>query len=60
MARENAVLCPHCNRGPFVDLVQHAAIYGGRAHDADHLELALRVAREEKAAKSATMAPAST
>ena len=28
MARENAVLCPHCNRGPFVDLLQHAAIYG--------------------------------
>ncbi len=56
MARENAVLCPHCNRGPFVDLVQHAAVYGGRAHDADHLELALRLAREEKAARSAMMA----
>ena len=56
MARENAVLCPHCNRGPFVDLLQHAAIYGGRAHDPDHLELALRLAGEEKAAKSAKMA----
>ena len=56
MARENAVLCPHCNRGPFVDLLQHAAIYGGRVYDAYHLELALRLTREERAAKSAMMA----
>ena len=56
MAREYAVVCPHCARGPFVDLLQHAALYGGRVHDADHLELALRLAREEMAAKSAMMA----
>lgn len=31
-------------------------LHGRRAHDADHLELALRLAREEKAARSAMMA----
>ena len=49
-------MCPRCNRGPFVDLLQHAALYGGRVHDEGHLELALRLVREERAAKSAMMA----
>ena len=56
MARENAVVCPHCTRGPFVDLLQHACPVQGTVHDEEHLELALRLVREGRAAKSAMIA----
>ena len=52
MARPNEVPCPLCDRGPFVDLVQHGAQYGGRAKDLTHLEMAAQILRDTQAAQS--------
>ncbi|KKL07218.1 hypothetical protein LCGC14_2588230 [marine sediment metagenome] len=47
MTRPDEIPCPHCERGPFVDLVKHGAQYGGRARDLAHIQMAADVLRGE-------------